>query len=254
MRDQLTVGLAEIPKQNTPDYTRIHNLVHPDQSSPNSIGNEAYGNNIDPRLEQVGVGPNYARNYNPGNVGDNFPNHAGIDVDHDEIDADHDGIDDFYDNIDPLHEQENIPPDSPNFHYHYRYGTVIIPRQIAPLHQSLLNSARTVSPLLAQREMFPLQESQGNAYFLPQDQRMENQLMQDLLYDPYEFPWDQYSNYPVSPLLERASNDRNHSESGKRMRIWEDDDDEDDAAYTARPRKIARRESPKIKIEPADDE
>ncbi|KAI0440683.1 hypothetical protein F4803DRAFT_577420 [Xylaria telfairii] len=233
---------AQILEQNKPDYTRVQNIIHSEQSSLNSIGNEVYADNIDPRLEQMYVAPNYAGNYNPSQVEDNSANHAGIDAYYDVINPLYDDIDALYDGIDPLYEQENIPPNS---NYDYPYGATIIPRQIAPLQESLLNS-NIVFPMLGQQVSFPelvdpLQADDMVKDFLS--------VADPSLLDEVE----PHSNYPISPLL-KASNDRNHSKGRKRFRIWEDDDDDDEAAYTTRPRKAARWESPQIKMEPGDDD
>ncbi|KAI0451050.1 hypothetical protein F5B21DRAFT_507583 [Xylaria acuta] len=274
----------EILERNAVAYARNRTRGHFEENIPQYPGDDIYGNNIDPRLNQENVPHNYARNYTHGHFEENVPHYPGINPSRDQeyasdyarnythghfeeniphypgIDPSHgrenapdyarnytrgrfgENIsyypgDDVYDNgVSPFHEQENIPP---NYAGNYPYGNIVIPRQIAPLQESLLNSTPIVFPPSIQREINHPQEPVYNAYPFSRDQSGP--------------PPD--ATFPPSLIAENhypVTESRHHSERAQRKRVWEDDDDE--SFHASRPQKIARSESPEIKTEPVEDE
>ncbi|KAI8953564.1 hypothetical protein F4801DRAFT_576455 [Xylaria longipes] len=188
------------------DYTH----VHIDENVPHYDGNDVYNNDIAPLYDQENVPPNYGANYIPSQAEDNFLIPAGNDA--------------YGNDIASIHEQEYVLP---NHAGNYQYGDIIYPLQIAPLQESLLNSAPTIFSPSPQQATFPLQE------------RYPVEPLNSP--EPFHLPEPVYS--PITEL---------NREMALGKRIWEDDDDP--SFHTMRPAKIARRESPEIKIEPVEDE
>ncbi|KAI1756359.1 hypothetical protein F4782DRAFT_526914 [Xylaria castorea] len=198
---------TEILVQNALDW--VHNYPQNlfEQNVPHSPDNDVYGIDADPHYDQENVPPVYDANYFHGRVENNSPIPAGNDV--------------YGNDIAPMDEQENIPP---NYATNYPYGSIIIPDQIAPLRESLLNSAPTV--LRPQGSVY-------NAYYFSSDQRAP---LSDITFLPY-------------PQVE---NHNNHSETGQREQIWEDGNDQ--SIHTSLLQELERLDSPEIKIEPVENE
>ncbi|TRX97215.1 hypothetical protein FHL15_002009 [Xylaria flabelliformis] len=163
-----------------------------------------------------------------------------------------------YANGDPLYDQKNVPspPDAINYMHglpiedvyddgfapipslhdrvdYHPYGSIIIPRQIPPLQESMLNSAPTVFPPSIQSEAHYPQE-----YVYGANSPWGQHGLPDVTFPPYQQAENHY------PIPEPQS----YSEMVQGVQ-WEGGNE-----LLHVPQEIVRQESPEIKIEPVDDE
>ncbi|KAI1745056.1 hypothetical protein F4680DRAFT_467295 [Xylaria scruposa] len=183
-----------------PDYA--HNNL--DENVPHYPANYAYG---DPRYDQENeLSPN-AINYK-----------HGLPID-----------DNVYDNgAAPIHSQHS------HADYH-PYGSIIIPHEITPLQDSLLNSAPTVFPPSIQSEALYPQEYMYGAYSSSRIQQTPP-------------PNTAFPLYPQAENHHPIAQPQSYAEMIKEERIWEGR-----GVSTWVPQEIVRPKSPEIKIEPDEE-